>query len=230
MTRCLLLVLLLRDCGVECASFHLYLFLLRDCGVECASFHLYLFLLRGCGVECASFHLYLFLLRDCGMECESFPAEECEAFPLLSLLLSLLLLLLPLPQLRLPALPLLSPSSIPAISPAKVLLADEVAVATSASARGVVTPDKEILAQPWCTEAGLLAPPCAATFPPALRDFSCRLTIPHQLAHPERIVLVLSHPLAAPNRDFPWCRQCPYREEPRRKESIAALPRAPLPL
>ena len=127
------------------------------------------------------------------MECESLPAEECEAFPLLSLLLSLLLLLLPLPQLRLPALPLLSPSSIPAISPAKVLLADEVAVATSASARGVVTPDKEILAQPWCTEAGLLA----------LRDFSCRLTIPHQLAHPERIVLVLSHPLAAPNRDFP---------------------------
>ena len=155
------------------------------------------------------------------MECESFPAEECEAFPLLSLLLSLLLLLLPLllllflvpmhpPQLRFPALPLLSPSSLPA---AKVLLAEEVAVATSASARGVGTTDKEVLAQPWCwcTEADLLAPSCwlarafllAPSSPLALRDFSCRLTIPYQLAHPERIVLVLSHPLAAPSRDLP---------------------------
>ena len=198
MARGLLLVLLLRDCGVECASFHLYLFLLCDCGMECESFP--------------------------AEECEAFPLLSL----LLSLLLLLpplllLLFLVPMhpPQLRFPALPLLSPSSLPAvltakvrvlfllllvpmhppqlrffpaISPAKVLLAEEVAVATSASARGVVTTDKEILAQPWCTEAGLLAPPGAATFPPALRDFSCRLTIPHHLAHPERVVLVLSHP------------------------------------
>ena len=163
-------------------------------------------------------------------ECEAFPLLSL----LLSLLLLLLPPPFP-PQLRFPALPLLSPSSLPAvltakvlvlflllllvpmhppqlrffpaISPAKVLLAEEVAVATSASARGIGTTDKEILAQPWCTEAGLLAPSCAAAFPPALREFSCRLTIPHQLAHPERIVLVLSHPLgdplAAPNKDYP---------------------------